>query len=106
MCLAEVSMQGFGSYAALLPELRAQWGLSYASAGWVEGAFQAGYLITVPVLVTLTDRVDARRIFAGAAVIGGLASLCAAFARRAVVAACSALAASAWPAPSCRVCDC
>jgi MFS family permease len=76
MCLAEVlSMQGFGSYAALLPELRVQWGLSYASAGWVEGAFQAGYLITVPVLVTLTDRVDARRIFAGAAVIGGLASL-------------------------------
>src|SRR5262249_6325304 len=76
MCLAEVlSMQGFGSYAALLPELRAQWGLSYAWAGWVEGAFQAGYLITVPVLVTLTDRADARRIFAGAAVIGGLASL-------------------------------
>jgi MFS family permease len=76
MCLAEVlSMQGFGSYAALLPELRAQWGLSYAWAGWVEGAFQAGYLVTVPVLVTLTDRVDARRIFAGAAVIGGLASL-------------------------------
>jgi MFS family permease len=76
ICLAEVlSMQGFGSYAALLPQLRVQWGLSYASAGWVEGAFQAGYLISVPVLVTLTDRVDARRIFAGAAVMGGLASL-------------------------------
>ena len=42
MCLAEVlSMQGFGSFAALLPELRGQWGLSYASAGWVEGAFPA-----------------------------------------------------------------
>jgi len=76
MCAAEVlSMQGFGSYAALLPELRAEWGLSYAWAGWVEGAFQAGYLVSVPVLVTLTDRVDARRIFAGAAAIGGLASL-------------------------------
>src|SRR5215471_10368458 len=76
MCLAEVlSMQGFGSYAALLPELRAEWGLTYAWAGWVEGAFQAGYLITVPVLVTLTDRVDARRIFTGAALIGALASL-------------------------------
>jgi len=76
MCLAEVlAMQGFGSFAALLPELRAQWGLSYASAGWVEGAFQAGYLIAVPMLVTLADRLDARRIFASAAVIGGLASL-------------------------------
>jgi len=76
MCLAEVlTMQGFGSFAALLPELRAQWGLSYASAGWVEGAFQAGYLIAVPMLVTLTDRLDARRIFASAAVVGGLASL-------------------------------
>ena len=76
MCLAEVfSMQGFGSFAALLAELRGQWGLSYASAGWVEGAFQAGYLIAVPVLVPLTDRADARRIFAGAALIGGLASL-------------------------------
>jgi len=60
---------------ALLPELRAQWGLSYASAGWIEGAFQAGYLITVPMLVTLTDRVDARRIFAVGAAIGGLAAL-------------------------------
>ena len=76
MCLAEVlSMQGFGSYAALLPELRAEWGLTYAWAGWVEGAFQAGYLVTVPVLVTLTDRIDARRIFTGAALIGALASL-------------------------------
>jgi MFS family permease len=76
MCVAEVlAMQGFGSYAALLPELRAEWGLSYAWAGWVEGAFQAGYLVTVPVLVTLTDRVDARRIFTGAALIGALASL-------------------------------
>lgn len=68
-------MQGFGSYAALLPELRAAWGLSYASAGWVEGAFQAGYLVAVPVLVTITDRVDARRIFVGAAVIAALAAL-------------------------------
>lgn len=66
-------MQGFGSYAALLPDLRAQWALSYAWAGWVEGAFQAGYLAAVPVLVTLTDRVDARRIFAVAAAIGALA---------------------------------
>src|SRR5215468_6319204 len=68
-------MQGFGSYAALLPELRAAWGLSYASAGWVEGAFQAGYLAAVPILVTITDRVDARRIFVGAAVIAALAAL-------------------------------
>jgi MFS family permease len=76
MCAAEVlAMQGFGAFAALLPELRVLWGLSYASAGWVEGAFQAGYLISVPLLVTLTDRVDARRIFVAAALIGGLASL-------------------------------
>jgi predicted MFS family arabinose efflux permease len=86
-----------------------QWGLSYASAGWVEGAFQAGYLITVPVLVTLTDRVDARRIFAGAAVVGGLASLGFAAFAQGLWSAClfrTLAPASAWLARSCRACDC
>jgi MFS family permease len=76
MCLAEVlAMLGFGTFAALLPTLRGEWGLGHAAAGWIEGAFQAGYLAAVPVLVTLTDRVDARRVFSIAALVGGIASL-------------------------------
>ena len=64
LCLTEVlGMAGFGAFAALLPEFKAIWGLSNAGAGWIEGAFQAGYLLGVPLLVGLTDRFDARRIY-------------------------------------------
>jgi MFS family permease len=64
LCLTEVlGMAGFGAFAALLPDFKAIWGLSNAGAGWIEGAFQAGYLLGVPLLVGLTDRLDARRIY-------------------------------------------
>lgn len=74
MCLAEIlTMAGFGTFAALLPALRAEWGLSNAAAGWIEGAHQAGYLIAVPALVGLTDRIDARRIYLASAALGAAA---------------------------------
>ena len=58
-CLAEVlGMLGISSFAALLPEMQAEWALSNADAGWITGIYFAGYLVTVPVLVSLTDRMD------------------------------------------------
>ena len=42
----------------LIPE----WGLSYAEAGLMAASYAAGYMLAVPVLSALTDRVDARRI--------------------------------------------
>jgi MFS family permease len=56
-------MLGFATYAALLPELRDLWGLSNAQAGVVAGIFFAGYVGTVSLWTSLTDRVDARRIY-------------------------------------------
>ncbi len=63
ICLAEVlSMTGFAVYPAFLAQLRDAWGLSNSAAGFIGGAFFAGYMAAVPVLSSLTDRFDARRI--------------------------------------------
>jgi MFS family permease len=76
LCAAEVlSMTGFGTYPALLAHLRDTWSLSNAQAGFLGGVFFGGYMAAVPVLASLTDRIDARRIylFANAlATAGGL----------------------------------
>ena len=64
MCAAHVvSMPGFATYATLLPRLQQEWGINNSQAGFVSGAFFAGYMATVPLLTGLTDRVDARRVY-------------------------------------------
>ena len=56
-------MLGFSTYAALLPELRDEWRMSNSEAGVVSGMFFAGYIGTVSLWTSLTDRVDARKIY-------------------------------------------
>ena len=64
LCVAEtLGMATFATFPALLPTFREEWGLSNTEAGWIGGVYFAGYLISVPVLVSLTDRVDPRRIY-------------------------------------------
>jgi MFS family permease len=64
ICLAEIlTMTGTMYFPALQPSLQAEWALTNTAAGWVNGVFFAGYAITSPILVGLTDRVDARRIY-------------------------------------------
>jgi MFS family permease len=64
LCVAEVlTMTGFSTYAALLPVLRAEWRATNTLAGVISGAFFAGYMAAVPVLVSLTDRIAARRVY-------------------------------------------
>jgi MFS family permease len=76
LCAAEIlSMTGFATFPALLPVLRAEWGLSNSEAGLVSGTFFAGYMAAVPVLVGLTDRIDARRIYLLATAMAGVGSL-------------------------------
>jgi predicted MFS family arabinose efflux permease len=56
------------AFAALTPLFIAEWQISNAEAGWIAGISAFGYMATVPILMSLTDRIDARRIFlAGAA---------------------------------------
>lgn len=63
LCLAEtLAMLGVFAFPALLPTFVAEWGLSNTQAGWIGGIYFAGYVAAVPVLGSLTDRVDGRRI--------------------------------------------
>src|SRR5829696_4389851 len=62
-------MLGFSTYAALLPQLRDEWGLSNAQAGVVGGMFFAGYISTVSLWTALTDRLDGRRVYLVGAVL-------------------------------------
>jgi MFS family permease len=64
-----LSMLGFATYAALLPELRDLWGMSNAQAGFVGGTFFAGYIATVSYWTALTDRVDGRKVYLAGAVL-------------------------------------
>ena len=71
MCFCEVltTLDAF-AFASLLPQFAILWDLSATELGWISGIFFAGYTLAVPVLVSLTDRVDARPIYiTGAAFI-------------------------------------
>ncbi len=75
-CIAEVlTMVGVFAFAALLPSFMAEWTLSSTEAGWIGGIVFAGYALAAPVLVALTDRVDARRVFIAGAALAGSANL-------------------------------
>src|SRR5688572_10825642 len=64
-----LSMLGFSTYAALLPELRDLWRLSNSQAGLIGGMFFAGYVATVSFWTALTDRVDARKVYLAGGVL-------------------------------------
>lgn len=53
----------FATAPALLSLLIDTWSLSNSQAGLITGIFFAGYMAAVPVLTSLTDRIDARRIY-------------------------------------------
>ena len=76
MCGAEIlGMLSFAGFQALIPTFAAEWGLSHTEAGWISGVYFAGYVGAVPVLVSLTDRIDPRRVLIVSLLIGGIASL-------------------------------
>ena len=76
ICLAQIaSLSGFGSFPALLPGFVGLWSLSSTEAGWINGIFFGAYMAAVPVLASLTDRVDARYVYVGAALVTALSSL-------------------------------
>ncbi len=57
--------------AFLIPE----WQLSGAQAGLLAGSGAAGYMLAVPVLATLTDRIDARKILIAGSLVSALGTL-------------------------------
>jgi predicted MFS family arabinose efflux permease len=76
VCAAQVLVQiGAFFWPALLPGMIGRWALTNSEAGWITAIFYAGYICAVPILVTLTDRIDAKVVYlAGVAttVIGHL----------------------------------
>jgi predicted MFS family arabinose efflux permease len=74
MCAAQFCAQiGAFSVAALLPTLIPLWSLTNTEAGWISGIYYAAYTVAVPILASLTDRVDPRRIYLGAVALTGVA---------------------------------
>ena len=66
-CLAQSLAQiGAMAFAALLPAFFAEWSLTHAEAGWLSGIMFGAYAAAVPVLLPMTDRVEARRVYAAA----------------------------------------
>ncbi len=63
VCLAEIfGLASIAVFPALLPTFMTEWRLSHTEAGWISAAYYAGYMILVPVLAGITDRMDARKI--------------------------------------------
>ena len=75
MCVCEVltTLDAF-AFASMLPHFQTLWSLSATELGWISGIFFAGYTLAVPVLVSLTDRVDAKPIYIGGAAVIALSS--------------------------------
>ncbi|MBM3645402.1 MAG: MFS transporter [Alphaproteobacteria bacterium] len=64
VCLAQVLVQlGAFFWPALLPGMMPLWNLDNGAAGWITASFYGAYMLAVPVLVTLTDRVPAKRVY-------------------------------------------
>jgi MFS family permease len=70
-----LALLSFALWPVFLLNLGQEWGLSNADIGLVSGAYFVGYLLATPVLVGLTDRVDARLVFLGGCAFGGLGCL-------------------------------
>ena len=59
VCAAQVLAQvGAYFWPALLPGMIPLWCLTNSEAGWITAIFYGAYVAAVPILVTLTDRVD------------------------------------------------
>ena len=64
VCAAQVLVQiGAFFWPALLPGMIRLWQLSNSEAGWITASFYGAYMLSVPVLVTLTDRIDPKRVY-------------------------------------------
>ena len=74
-CLAAIiSMVSFAIWPVFLVNLGSEWNLSNVEIGWVGGAYFIGYVAATPILVGLTDSIDAKRIFIGGSLATAIGS--------------------------------
>lgn len=75
LCLVEIlCLIGIATFPALLPVFAKEWRLTNTEAGWINAVYYAGYMISVPLLVSATDRLDARRIVLAGALGGAISA--------------------------------
>jgi len=88
LCMAEIgTMLGYATFPTLLHTLQQAWGMSNTEAGIVSGAYFGGYMLAVPLLTALTDRLDARHIYIFACVLAAVGSFGFAFAAQGFISA-------------------
>ena len=77
MCIAQVgNLLPHVVVPAVMPQhLIPLWQLSASEAGLMASAFAVGYMLAVPLLATLTDRIDARAMLLIGSAVSGLATL-------------------------------
>lgn len=77
VCAAEIlTIASTMFFPALLPGFQAEWSLSNTEAGWINGIFFGGYAAFSPLLVSLTDRIDPRRVYLFSSAFGAISMLC------------------------------
>ena len=70
-----LALLSFALWPVFLTSLGREWGLSNADIGLVSGTYFLGYLLATPILVGLTDRIDARLVFLGGCAFGAVGCL-------------------------------
>jgi predicted MFS family arabinose efflux permease len=77
MCIGQVGnlLPHVTLSANLAQHLMPAWGLSAAEGGLMASAYAFGYMLAVPVLTTLTDRIDARLVLLWGSIVSGLATV-------------------------------
>ena len=77
MCIGQIGnlLPHVAVPAVMAQHLMPQWRLSATEAGMMASSFAFGYMVAVPLLTTLTDRIDARRILIFGSALSGLATL-------------------------------
>src|SRR4051794_4964024 len=77
MCIGQVGnlLPHVTLSANLAQHLMPEWGLSAAEGGLLASGYAFGYMLAVPVLTTLTDRIDARVVLLFGSIISGLATI-------------------------------
>ena len=63
----------FSSYIAALSYIQEEWGLNNSQAGATFSAYLVGYAVSALIVMPLTDRLGAKRIFIGSALISTVA---------------------------------
>lgn len=76
MCIGQVGnlLPHVTLSANLAQHLMPAWGLSAAEGGLMASGYAFGYMLAVPVLTTLTDRIDARIVLLCGSIVSGLAT--------------------------------